>query len=221
VLFRDRSEAGRQLARALAHYRGHDDVRVLGLPRGGVPVAAEIAAELGAPLDVLVVRKLGVPGHAELAMGAVASGGVRFVNDRIVALTGVTDEEIEAVAGAEAKELERRERRYRSGRPPLDVAGKVVILVDDGLATGATMIAATSALRTLGPARIVVAVPTAPPSVIPTMQTHADEVVCLATPEPYFGVGQWYLDFRQIGDDEVIAILAGSGPSKEASHVHA
>jgi len=216
MLFLDRTDAGRRLAQALAHYRGRRDVVVLGLPRGGVPVAAEVAGALGAPLDVLVVRKLGVPGQPELAIGAIASGGLRYVNSRIVALTGLQASEIEAIVRVESQELERRERRYRAGWPPLDVAGKSIIVVDDGLATGATMIAATDALRMLHPARIVVAVPTAPSQTIDTLRSHADEIVCLDQPEPYFGVGQWYQDFRQIGDDEVVALLSGTNRRSDA-----
>ena len=218
---RDRRQAGMMLADDLAELRGRDDLIVLGLPRGGIPVAYEVARALEAPLDAYIVRKLGVPGHEELAMGAIATGDVTILNPDIIRESGVSQGAIDAVVAQETRELHRRERLYRGTRPSPDVAGRTVILVDDGLATGATMIAATSALRMLGPARIVVAVPTAPPSVVPTMEAHADDVVCLATPEPYLGVGQWYLDFRQIGDDEGIAILAGSGPAKEASHVHA
>jgi predicted phosphoribosyltransferase len=205
--FRDRSEAGRLLAEKLAAYAGRPDVVVLGLPRGGVPVAFEVARVLKTPLDVFLVRKLGVPGHKELAMGAVARGGVRVLNDDVVSTLGIPQTEIDAVAARELTELARRERLYRGGRPPPDVRGRTVIVVDDGLATGATMRAAVAALRLLAPAHIVVAVPTAAPEIRDEFKQEADEVVCTITPAPFVAVGQWYEDFGQTSDDEVKALL--------------
>src|SRR3954467_14388492 len=187
--FRDRHEAGRQLAEKLAPYANRPDVLVLALPRGGVPVAYEVARALGAPLDVFVVRKLGVPGYEELAMGAVATGGVRVLNDQIVNRLGIPQHIIDAVATREQQELARRERLYRGGRPPPDVRGRTVILVDDGLATGATMRAAVMALRQLRPARLVVAVPTAAPETCEALRAEVDEVICAITPEPFYAVG--------------------------------
>src|SRR6195256_2824836 len=184
-LFRDRREAGRLLAEKLAPYANRPDVLVLALPRGGVPVAYEVARALGAPLDVFVVRKLGVPGYEELAMGAVATGGVRVLNDQIVDRLGIPDHLIDAVAAREQQELSRRERLYRGGRPPPSVRDRTVILVDDGLATGATMLAAIEALRQLQPARIVVAVPTAAPDTCEKFRATVDEVICAITPEPF------------------------------------
>src|SRR5882724_8798784 len=206
--FRDRSEAGRLLASKLAAYVNQPDVLVLALPRGGVPVAYEVARALGAPLDVFVVRKLGVPGHEELAMGAVATGGVRVLNDQVVRALHIPDYVIDAVASREQQELARRERLYRGGRPPPDVGGRTAILVDDGLATGATMFAAIEALRKQNPARIVVAVPTASPDTSEEMKRRADEVICAITPEPFHAVGRWYRDFSQTTDEEVADLLA-------------
>src|SRR5258705_7877110 len=183
-LFRDRREAGRVLAEKLAAYANRPDVLVLALPRGGVPVAYEVARALGAPLDVFVVRKLGVPGYEELAMGAVATGGVRVLNDQLVERLGIPEHMVDAVAARERQELARRERLYRSGRPPPDVRGRTVILVDDGLATGATMHAAIQALRQQNPARIVVAVPTASPHIFEQLKAEGDQVICDNTPEP-------------------------------------
>ena len=190
-LFRDRREAGRQLAAKLAKYAGRPDVIVLALPRGGVPVAYEVARALGAPLDVFVVRKLGVPGYEELAMGAVATGGVGVLNEQLVNRLGIPERLIDAVAAREQQELARRERLYRDGRSAPDVRGRTVILVDDGLATGATMHAAMEALRQLQPARIVVAVPTASPEVCEEMKAEVDDVICAITPEPFQAVGLW------------------------------
>src|SRR3979411_2144039 len=207
-LFRDRREAGRLLAAKLTAYANRPDVIVLALPRGGVPVAYEVARALGAPLDVFVVRKLGVPGYEELAMGAVATGGVRVLNDQLVNRLGIPDHLIDAVAAREQQELARRERLYRSGRPPLDVRNRTVILVDDGLATGATMHAAIQALRQQQPARIVVAVPTASRETCEEMKTKADDVICAITPDPFHAVGRWYRDFSQTTDEEVGALLA-------------
>jgi predicted phosphoribosyltransferase len=210
-LFRDRTEAGRLLAARLEKYAGKPDVMVLALPRGGVPVAFEVARALHAPMDVFIVRKLGVPGHEELAMGAVASGGVRVLNDHVVAGLGIPEYVIDAVVKWETEELKRRERLYRGNRPPADVRGKTVILVDDGLATGSTMLAAVQALRQQGPARIVVAVPVASPDTCELMKAYVDEIVCAATPEPFYAVGLWCEDFSQTTDEEVRELLARSG----------
>ena len=205
--FRDRSEAGRVLAGHLRKYADRDDVIVLGLPRGGVPVAAEVARALGAPLDVFIVRKLGVPGHEELAMGAVASGGVRVVNDDVVRGLALDDRTIDRVAARELAELHRRERSYRGDRPDPDFAGRTVILVDDGLATGSSMRAAVKALAARHPARVVVAVPIAARDTCAALLREADEVVCPVTPEPFHAVGLWYEDFSQTTDEEVHALL--------------
>ncbi|MEA2272370.1 MAG: putative phosphoribosyl transferase [Solirubrobacteraceae bacterium] len=205
--FRDRADAGRELARHLADYAGRDDVIVLGLPRGGVPVAAEVARALRVPLDVFLVRKLGVPGHDELAMGAIASGGVRVVNQEVVDAARVTAEEIDAAARRESLELGRREAAYRGDREPPQVAGRTVILVDDGLATGSTMRAAVEALKQQGAGRIVVAVPIAARSTCEELARHVDAVVCARTPEPFYAVGLWYDDFSQTTDDEVRELL--------------
>jgi putative phosphoribosyl transferase len=207
MLFRDRTEAGRRLAAELARYRDRPDVLVLALPRGGVPVGHEVARALHALLDVFIVRKLGVPGHEELAMGAIASGGVRVLNQDLVRELGIPDEIIGRVADSEQRELERRERLYRGERPPADVSGKTVILVDDGLATGSTMRAAVAALRRLGPARIVVAVPTAATQTCDEFRNEVDEIVCAVTPQPFYAVGLWYEDFPQTSDEEVRELL--------------
>jgi predicted phosphoribosyltransferase len=206
-LFRDRADAGRALARLLGRFGGRADVLVLALPRGGVPVAFEVAAALRAPLDVLVVRKLGVPGHAEYAMGALAAG-VRVLDEALVRRLRLSEAAVEAVAQAERRELERRERLYRGDAPAPDPGGRTVLLVDDGLATGATMRAAVRALRGRAPARIVVAVPTGAADACAALRGEADEVVCATTPEPFRAVGLWYEDFGQTGDDEVRALLA-------------
>jgi predicted phosphoribosyltransferase len=209
--FRNRTDASRQLAEKLAAYAHRRDVLVLALPRGGVPVGYEVARALGAPLDIFLVRKLGVPGYEELAMGAVATGGVRVLNDEIVRGLGISEHEIDAAAARELQELARRQRLYRGDRPPPDVAGRTVILVDDGLATGATMRAAVAAVRQQQPARIVVAVPTASPDTCEALKAEADDVVCAMTPEPFFAVGHWYEDFTQTTDDEVRELLARRG----------
>jgi len=209
--FRNRTDAGRQLAEKLAAYANRPDVLVLALPRGGVPVAVELARAIGAPLDVFLVRKLGVPGYEELAMGAVATGGVRVLNDEIVRGLGISEHEIDAVVARELRELSRRDRLYRGDRPPSDVAGRTVILVDDGLATGATMRAAVQALRQQQPGRIVAAVPTASPDTCQVLKAEADDVICAITPEPFFAVGHWYDDFTQTTDDEVRELLARQG----------
>ena len=205
--FRDRIEAGQQLARELAEYANRPDVLVLALPRGGVPVAFEVARALGAPLDVFVVRKLGLPRHEELAMGAIASGGVRLLNRDVIETYGVSRIEVERVTAAERAELERRERHYRGDRPFPDLSGRTVILVDDGLATGATMRAAVEALRLERPARIVVAVPVSAPETCDAFRDIADDIVCASTPEPFYAVGLWYEDFSQTTDEEVHDLL--------------
>jgi predicted phosphoribosyltransferase len=205
--FRNRVEAGRQLAKRLSKYVHRPDVLVLALPRGGVPVGCEVAQALHAPLDVFVVRKLGVPGHEELAMGAIASGGVRVLNGSVIESLGIPDEAIEAVATREQRELERREHAYRDDRPAPDVQGRTVILVDDGIATGSTMKAAIEALRQLEARRIVVAVPTAALSTVREMQGDVDELVAVMTPADFYGVGQWYEDFSQTTDDDVRKLL--------------
>jgi putative phosphoribosyl transferase len=206
--FADRADAGRRLASALPEYAGRDDVLVLGLPRGGVPVAFEVARALRAPLDVYLVRKLGVPGHEELAMGAIASGGTRVVDERVVGELGIAEEAIAAVAATEQRELERRERLYREGRPPPAVEGRAAILIDDGLATGSTMRAAAAALRERSPARVIAAVPVAPPETVRRLAPEVDELVCLATPEPFYAVGLWYEQFGQTSDEEIIELLS-------------
>lgn len=207
VAFEDRTQAGRRLAEELAEYAGRGDVLVLALPRGGVPVGYEIAERLDAPMDIFLVRKLGAPGNPELAMGAIASGGVRVLNNDVISVLRISEDQIEQVAGREQEELERRERAYRGDRPRPEVQGKVVILVDDGLATGATMRAAVRALRSRGPERIVVAVGTAPPDTVRQMEQWVEEVVCLVTPRPFFGVGGSYRDFSQMTDEEVKRLL--------------
>lgn len=208
MAFRDRADAGRVLAAGLGHLAGRSDVVVLGLARGGVPVAAEVARILGAPLDVLLVRKLGVPGHPELAMGAIAGGGVRVLNRSVIDGLSIPPGAVDEVADREGAELDRRERAYRPERPPLDVAGKVVVVVDDGLATGSTMRAAVSTLREQSPARIVVAVPVGARETCEELSAEADEVVCTHMPGAFRAVGQWYDDFTQTTDDEIRAVLA-------------
>lgn len=208
--FRDRVHAGRVLAEKLKHYVDRPNVQVLALPRGGVPVGFEVATALHAPLDVFLVRKLGVPGHEELAMGAIASGGVRVLNDDVVAMLHLPDAVIERAAAAEQRELERRERAYRGDRPPPDLKGRTVILVDDGLATGSTMRAAAQAVSRQQPARIVVAVPTAAVDTCEDFRREVDEIVCATTPEPFRAVGLWYEDFSQTTDEEVRDLLARS-----------
>jgi predicted phosphoribosyltransferase len=205
--FRDRVEAGEQLAERLADYRDRDDVIILALPRGGVPVAAEIARRLHVPLDVFVVRKLGVPGHEELAMGAIATGGVRLVNDDVVGPLGIPPNVIDSVAMSEQIELARREQLYRGSRAPIRLAGKIVILVDDGLATGSTMRAAVMAVHQQQPARVIVAVPVGAPQTCDLLAREADEVVCARMPDPFVAVGLWYRDFTPTSDREVRALL--------------
>jgi predicted phosphoribosyltransferase len=208
MLFLDRAEAGRRLASRLARYAHRDDVLVLALPRGGVPVAYEVALALDVPLDVFVVRKLGVPGHEELAIGAIATGGIRVLNEDVVRELGIPPSVVDAVAEEEQRELERREAAYRGLRPPHPIEGRVAILVDDGLATGSTMRAAALALRRRAPRSCVVAVPVAAVTTCAEMREVADEVVCAETPEPFRAVGEWYEDFSQTSDEEVRALLA-------------
>jgi putative phosphoribosyl transferase len=206
--FSNRTEAGRLLAEKLVKYAGRTDVIVLGLPRGGVPVAYEVAKRLGVPLDVFIVRKLGVPGFEELAVGAIASGGVRVLNEDVLRALPNADETIESVTRRETAELDRREQSYRDGRPAPELRDRIVILVDDGLATGATMRAAVKALRQRGAAKIVVAVPVGPPDTCREFEDRADEVICASVPEFFQAVGQYYEDFSQISDDEVRELLA-------------
>ncbi len=206
--FRDRYEAGEFLAELLTAYANKPDVIVLALPRGGVPVGAQVARRLNVPLDVFVVRKLGLPGHPELAMGAIASGGVRVFNGDVVNSLRISDEVIDAVTAKELQELQRRERSYRDDLPPPEVAGKTVIIVDDGVATGSTMVAAVAALRQLGADRIVVAAPTIADSTCDYLRKAADDVVAVLVPTEFYGVGQWYEDFSQTTDEEVHKLLA-------------
>jgi len=208
MIYRDRTEAGRRLAAQLTDYANRPDVLVLALPRGGVPVAYEVAKALRAPLDIFLVRKLGVPGHEELAMGAIATGGVRVLNEDVMRYISISDAAIDAVAAKEQRELERREQLYRGDRPAPDVKGQTVILVDDGLATGSTMRAAAAALRQQKPARIVVAVPVSAVQTCDEYRMGVDEIVCAVTPEPFHAVGMWYEDFSQTTDEEVRELLA-------------
>ena len=210
MLFADRFEAGLLLASKLGEFRNRDDVVVLALPRGGVPVGYEVANELDAPLDVFVVRKLGVPGQEELAMGALASGGILLVNRDVVEALGISQQTIDAAASREQHELERREREYRDGRSPIEVQRRTVILVDDGLATGSSMRVAATALRTKAPAQIVVAVPVASPSTCREFEGEVERVICAVTPEPFWAVGQWYRNFSQTTDEEVRELLGRS-----------
>jgi putative phosphoribosyl transferase len=219
MYFRDRQDAGRRLARALRTFHGKGDVLVLGLARGGVPVAYEVAQALEVPLDVFAVRKLGVPGQEELAMGAIASGGLRVLNEDVVGALALEPHEIERAAERETTELERRERTYRRDRPQRSLAGKTILLVDDGLATGSSMEVAVQAVRSHDPAEIVVAIPVGPPGTCERMRNVADAVICLEEPGGFFAVGQFYDDFRQTSDDEIIALLeeadAGRRPEGE------
>jgi predicted phosphoribosyltransferase len=214
-IFADRKSAGRALAQALSRFRDVAGVVVLALPRGGVPVAYEVADFLGAPLDVFIVRKLGVPGQPEYAMGAIASGGGRVVNDEVVDALRIDPAAIEAVAQKESREILRREQAYRGNRPPIEVSGKTVIVVDDGMATGSTMLAGVRAMRQLNPARIVLAVPHAPPDTCVTLSREVDELVCLEMPEPYVAVGRWYEEFPQLEDAEVTELLERARNSRQ------
>jgi predicted phosphoribosyltransferase len=206
--FRDRRDAGRRLAALLTSYGGRQDVLVLALPRGGVPVAFEVAAALRAPLDVIGVRKLGVPGYEELAMGAIGSGGVAVLDGRLIAVLGLSREAVRDVVKRERHELARQQSVFRERRPYPQVAGKIAILVDDGLATGASMFAAVAVLHAMNPARTVVAVPVAPAQAIRSLHGSTDDVVCSQTPKDFGGVGSWYDDFRQVSDEEVRRLLA-------------
>jgi predicted phosphoribosyltransferase len=213
VLYHDRQEAGRKLATLLLEYRDKPDVLLLALPRGGLPVASAVAQELHVPLDVLVVRKLGLPWQPELAAGAIASGGIIVRNPQVAALFRDFDKTLEEVAARERRELERRENIYRAGRPALDVRNRTVILIDDGIATGATMEAAVRAMRAVPARSVVVAVPVAPPDTVAMLSRCADRVVCPQQPEPFVAVGRWYEEFPQLSDEEVIAILAQKTPA--------
>jgi predicted phosphoribosyltransferase len=206
--FRDRKQAGRLLAERLRKYAGRDDVVVLALPRGGVPVSYEVAKELGAPLGLLLVRKVGVPGHEELAMGAIATGGLLVLDDQLVRALGIDESQLQRAVAAEARELERRAAAYNGNRNPPQLEGKTVILVDDGLATGSTMRAAALTVRQLNPARIVVAVPVASAETCQEFEDVVDEILCEVTPQPFRAVGLWYDDFSQTSDDEVRELLA-------------
>lgn len=208
--FPNRIQAGRLLAKKLTKYADREDAIVLAIPRGGVPVAFEVAKALHVPLDVFICRKLGVPMQEELALGAVASGGVRVLNDNLIGFLGIPPERIERIAGLQQRELERRERAYRGERPPLEVQGKTAILIDDGVATGASMLAAITALRRLEPARIVVAVPVATLSTIERLKREADEVICVDSPQEFYAIGQFYEDFSQTTDEEVCDLLHGA-----------
>jgi putative phosphoribosyl transferase len=218
--FLNRAEAGQRLADRLKDYAGRNDIIVLGLPRGGVPVAYEVAKRLGAPLDVFIVRKLGVPGFEELAAGAIASGGVRVLNEDVVRAIPYANDAIEAITAKETGELQRREQIYREGRPGPELRDKIVILVDDGLATGATMRAAVKALRQTSAAKIIVAVPVAPPDTCQELGELADEAICLSTPPFFQAVGQYYEDFSQTGDDDVRELLTKATQEKSGESVN-
>jgi putative phosphoribosyl transferase len=205
--FRDRRDAGRKLAQKLSAYAGRPQALILALPRGGVPVAYEVARALTIPLDIFIVRKLGLPGREELAIGAIASGGIRVLNNDIIRMLSIPEEVINFVVKRELEELQRREKLYRGERPLPEIRDRTVILIDDGLATGASMRAAVAGLRAQHPARIVVAVPAAAPETCDAFQTEVDEVVCAITPEPFYGVGRWYEDFSQVNDEEVRILL--------------
>lgn len=216
--FRNRAEAGRRLAPLLEHYAGHSDVRVLALPRGGVPVAFEVAERVQAPMDVFLVRKLGVPGHEELAMGAVAEGGLVYTNENVIRTLNISQSVIQHVLRREQDELERQAQEYRGGGPMIDVAGARVILIDDGLATGASMRVAVRALYEREPAWIAVAVPVAPPDTCVLLEREADEVVCALTPPLFTSVGNWYEDFGQTTDEEVQLLLTRAHNMVHAPH---
>lgn len=207
ALFENRVDAGKKLAKELSEYANRPDVLILALPRGGVPVAFEVAKELNLDMDIFLVRKLGVPGNEELAMGAIASEDIRVLNEDIISSFQIPDRVVATVAANELRELERRERAYRGDRPKPDINGKTVILIDDGLATGATMRAAVEALKIKNPAKIVVAVPTAAADTCMFFKERVDEIICVATPEPFYGVGAWYGDFSQTTDEEVCKLL--------------
>jgi predicted phosphoribosyltransferase len=212
--FANRTEAGLKLAEELRYYRGRNDTIVIGLPRGGVVTAAAIAETLDLPLDVLVVRKLGTPGQEELAMGAIGPGGVRVLNEDVIRFCGIQQRDIDAVTASERNEVDRRERLFRGGEPPLNVARMNVIIVDDGLATGSTMTAAIDVLRKQRPKSIIVAVPVAPPDTAERLRTRVDEFVCLETPASFEAVGYWYVDFAQVEDGEVVRVLRNARDRK-------
>lgn len=215
--FSDRTDAGKYLASKLVAHQGRADLLVLALPRGGVPVGFEVALALHAPLDVFIVRKLGVPGHEELAIGAISSGGAKVLDEYLIRELGITDEELSRVIAREERELERRELEYRGNKPPVSVKGRTVILVDDGLATGYTMRAAVAALKLEGAAQIVVGVPVAPPETCDSFRLEVDEIVCATTPEPFLAVGLWYRDFSQTTDEEVRELLARANSVSRAN----
>jgi len=219
MLFRDRTEAGKILADRLAAYANYPDAIVLALPRGGVPVAFEVAETLNLPLDIFVVRKLGLPGHEEFAMGAIASGGARVLNQDLIRQLSLSDEIIEHIVAREQRELERRERTYRGQRPMLDVRDRIIIIVDDGLATGSSMRAAIAALRQKRPAKLIVAVPVGARVTCSELEVLADEAICLETPENFSAVGLWYKDFSQITDEEVIDLLERNRKNSEARNI--
>jgi putative phosphoribosyl transferase len=219
MLFLDRTEAGRVLAHRLAAYANYPDAVVIALPRGGVPVAFEIAEELNLPLDILVVRKLGLPGHEEFAMGAIASGGARFLNQDLIRQLSLSDEIIGHIVAREQRELERRERTYRGQRPALDVRGHTVIIVDDGLATGSSMRAAIAALREKRPTKLIVAVPVGAGMTCSELEELADEVICLEKPENFSAVGLWYRDFSQVTDEEVNNLLERNRRNSAARNI--
>src|SRR5699024_42007 len=214
--FKNRTEAGQLLAEALKAYAGRTDVLTLGLPRGGVPVAFEVAQALKAPLDLMLVRKLGVPGQEELAMGAIATGGIRILNQELVEGLNISDAALEAVVNKEKRELERREHAYRGDRPAPEIRNRCIILIDDGVATGATMRAAVSALRQQQPMQIIIGTPVAPPDAVENHKQEANEVICLATPERFFAIGRWYVSFLQSSDEEVRTLLARAWGQAEA-----
>ena len=207
MIFRNRQQAGQILASRLEKYANREEVIVLGIPRGGVPVAFEVAKALNQPLDIFVLRKLGVPGHEELAFGAIGSGGVRVVNANLVTELGLSDVQVAAVIRAEQEELKRREKIYRGNRPPLEVRGRTVILIDDGIATGSSILAAIHALRRMQPEGIVVGTPVGPPDTVIRLQREVNELVCVEMPESFYGVGQFYVDFSQVSDQEVNELL--------------
>jgi len=218
VVFENRADAGRRVAAKLAGYAGRADVLVLGIPRGGVPVAFEVALALDAPLDVFLSRKLGVPGQEELAFGAVAGGNVRVLDEELIRELNISGVQIEEITLRVRAELERRERLYRDGRPAPDVAGKTVVLVDDGIATGSSMLAAIKTLRHMGPARLVLAVPVAPASTCRRLREQVDELVCVHMPELFYAIGQFYGDFSQVADEEVVELLRRAAQERAASH---
>lgn len=218
MVFKNRQEAGRELATRLTKYANREDVLVLGVPRGGIPVASEVATALHVPLDIFVLRKLGVPGHEELAFGAIGSGGVRILNADVVDRLGISELEIAAAMQEQTRELERREKLYRGDRPPLDVHGRTVILVDDGIATGASLRAAIHAIRKMKPAAIVVATPVAPRETCNRLRQEVDELVCVDIPEPFYAIGEFYIDFSQVSDGQVVELLDRAMHQKMEKH---